>query len=183
MYFSRYPAVMRLSRDWSSSSHGKVPAMVGSIVVVGAQQRCLLLHSVYNLKAVQTNRKRCLIQDLVLYEFDPGYNVAESIKDIRCVKGEGAIDHSTATRLLKKLHSGGKNLTEQAKWGRPKSVDSEAVPHAIEVNLASSTWRVSGEHSMSLSSVSRLLYHLNKNYEAAELYLTLKRYWKTFDSP
>ena len=49
------------------------------------------------------------------YEFELGHNATEANKNICCTKGEGAVDHSTVTRLFKKFHSGGKNLNNQAK--------------------------------------------------------------------
>ena len=60
------------------------------------------------------------------------------------VKGEGAIDLSRVNKWIKKFRSGCKNLHNQARSGRPKTVDSEAVLQGIETNPASSTWRVSG---------------------------------------
>ena len=38
----------------------------------------------------------------MLYEFKLGYNSAEAIKNICCVKGEGAVDISAVTRWFKK---------------------------------------------------------------------------------
>ena len=38
----------------------------------------------------------------MLYEFELGNNRAETTKSICCVKGEGAVDHSTVIRRLKK---------------------------------------------------------------------------------
>ena len=58
---------MRISSDRSSSSRGKVPAMVDIIVLVGALTRCALLHFAYNLKYAQMNVRRCLIQEIIMY--------------------------------------------------------------------------------------------------------------------
>ena len=74
--------------------------MVGSIVVVGALTSCALLHSVYDLKAVQT---------LMLHEL--GLNAAKTTKNICCAKD--AIDHSMLTRCSKKFCSDCKNLDNQ----------------------------------------------------------------------
>ena len=57
--------------------------------------------------------------------------------------------NTDVSRWFKKIFSGCKNLDDQAQSGRPKSVDSESVPQAIEVNPASSTERVSDEVGIS----------------------------------
>ena len=60
-------------------------------------------HSMCDLKVTQMNVQHILIWKLMLYEFERGYNVAEATKNVCCAKGEGAIDHSTVTRWLKKI--------------------------------------------------------------------------------
>ena len=62
-----------------------------------------------------------------------------------CAKGEGAVDYNLVSRGLKKFYKGCKNLDNQIRSVRPKTWDSLAVLQAIEANLASNTWRVSGE--------------------------------------
>ena len=42
-----------------------------------------------------------------------------------CPKGEGIVDHSIVTRWFKKFHLNCKNLDDQAKLGRSKTVDYE----------------------------------------------------------
>ena len=61
-----------------------------------------------DLKSTQMNRQCHLIQEL--YEFALGHNTAKATKNICCSKGEGAVDHNTITRGLKKFWSGFKNL-------------------------------------------------------------------------
>ena len=51
------------------------------------------------------------------------HNTAEGAKNTVCSKVEGAVDH----RGLEKFFSGCKNLNDQARSGRPKTLDSEAV--------------------------------------------------------
>ena len=72
-----------------------------SILVVGSLTRCVLLHSMCNLKAAQMNMECNLICELKLYEFRMGSNAAEATKNICCVKGEG--NHSTVIKLSKKF--------------------------------------------------------------------------------
>ena len=66
----------------------------------------------------------------------------EAIVNIYC--RQNAVDHSTVSEWLKKLCPCCKNLDEQARSVRPKSMDSEAVWQTIEANPGSSTQRVSG---------------------------------------
>ena len=64
-----------------------------------------------------------------------------------------------------------------------KTVNSEDIVQAIKANPLSSARRVSGELDISQSSVVRHLHDLGKTSGAYELYLTLLKYYKTFDSP
>ena len=54
-------------------------AVVGSIMVIGALTRCVLLLSVCGLKATPMYVQLGLIQELLLYEFEQGHNVAEHL--------------------------------------------------------------------------------------------------------
>ena len=72
-------------------------------------------------------------------------NAMEASKNICYTKGEGVLDHSIVTRWSKKFCSGCKNLNDQAKSGRPKTMDSEIMLQAIEANPVSSTHRVPSE--------------------------------------
>ena len=52
----------------------------------------------HDLKAAQMNMQSSLIQGFMLYKFELAHNAAEATKNICCVKGEDAADHSTLTR-------------------------------------------------------------------------------------
>ena len=58
----------------------------------------------------------------------------EATKNICYVTGEGVVDHSMVTKCFKKFHSGYKNLSNQERSGRTKTVDSKTVNQAIEAN-------------------------------------------------
>ena len=77
----------------------------------------------------------------MFYEFELGLNTKETTQNVCCEEGEGAIDHSTVTRKFKNICSGYKTLDDQAKSGRPKTVESKAMLQAIEANPMSCTWR------------------------------------------
>ena len=81
----------------------------------------------------------------MLYEFELSHNAEETAKNICCVKDEGAVDHNSITRWLKKFRRGCKNFDDQGISNRPKSVDSKALLSAKEANLASCTQRESIE--------------------------------------
>ena len=80
--------------------------MVASIVVVGVLTCCTLFHTVCDLKTTQMNMQYNLIWELMLYEIELGHNMTEATKNIYCMKGEGAIDHSTVIRWVKQLYAG-----------------------------------------------------------------------------
>ena len=57
---------------------------------------------------------QCILTgELLLYKFKLGYNAAQATKNICCVEGESAVNHSTVTRWLKKFHFGCMKLFNQ----------------------------------------------------------------------
>ena len=84
------------------------------------------------------NMHSSLIQKLKLYEFEMVQNTVEATKNICWAKDDGAVDYSVVTRWVKKFCTGCKNLNDQARSGRPKTTESEAMLQAIEANPASS---------------------------------------------
>ena len=64
--------------------------------------------------------------------------------------------------MVKKLCSDSENLDDQARSNEPKTIYIEAVLQAIAANPVSSTQRVSGELSISQSSVICHLRNLPK---------------------
>ena len=82
---------------------------------------------------------------------------------LRVWKGEGAVVHSTISRCFKKIPPSYEGFDDQAKSGRPETVDSES----IEANPASFPRKVSGELDILQSSVDHHLHDYgkhNKNY-------------------
>ena len=61
------------------SSYFVTEAVPVIIVVVGAQTRCALLHSMRDLKYTQMNMQRSLILELILYEFEQDRNAREHL--------------------------------------------------------------------------------------------------------
>ena len=84
----------------------------------------------------------------------PSSNMAvEATKNICCAKGEDTVDYRTVIKWVKKFHSCCKNLENQTRSSRPKTVDSEPVLQAIEANPASSIRRISSKLGISQSSM------------------------------
>ena len=69
-----------------------VPAVFGGIVVIGVLTRSASLHYLCDLKALKS-MQCCLIGGIILYKFELGHKHHQSIKNICCMKGEGAVDH------------------------------------------------------------------------------------------
>ena len=145
-------------------------------MVVGELTCCALL----DLKAAQMNMQCRLIQELMLNEFKLVHNAAEATKNICCVKGEGTVDYNTVTRWFKKFCLGYKNCNDQVRLGRPKTMDSEDLLQAIEANLVSSTWSVSGKFRISQWFITFITSA--KAPRAIKLGFTLLKYCKTFDT-
>ena len=76
-----------------------------------------------------------LIWELLLYVFELGNKATDAIKNICYVKDEGPVHHSMVTRWLRYFCSWCKNLNDQARSGRCKTVDTEVVLPALEANL------------------------------------------------
>ena len=83
----------------------------------------------------------------MLYKFKLGYNAAEATK-----KSKGAVDHSMV-RVAK------------PSMQEPKIVDFEAVLQAIEINVASTTWRVSSDISILQFSVVCHFHVIDKSLQ------------------
>ena len=79
-------------------------------------------------------------------QFELVYKNAEEIENICCV-WKVTVQLITETRWFMKILVGLQELQQLGRSGKPKSVDSEAVLQAIEINLGSSIWRTSISHS------------------------------------
>ena len=71
-----------------------------------------------DLKTSQVNVRHCIIKEVMVYELELSHNAAEKNPNSYCAKDEGAVDHNTATRWLKKFRLICKNLYNQARSGR-----------------------------------------------------------------
>ena len=80
-----------------------------------------------DLKDTQMNVQCNLIQELTLYEFELDHNAVKATKNICCARGEDIVDHSRVTRWFKKFSLGYKNLDNQVRSGRSKTVDSKIM--------------------------------------------------------
>ena len=121
----------------------------------------MLTHSaLLHLKATQMNIQLSLVRELMLYEFRLGHNDVEATKNICCVKSEGMVHYNRVTRWFKKFCLGCKNLNDQARSERPKTMESEVVLQAIKPNLVISIQRVSSKLNISQSSMVNHKYHL-----------------------
>ena len=75
----------------------------------------------------------------------------------------------TVTRWSQKFCLGGTNLNNQARSGKPETMNSEAVLQVIQTNLASSTLRVSVESNFSLSSVGSRFHDFDKSIQSCQI--------------
>ena len=112
---------------------------------------------------------------LMLYEFEMDLDAVEATKRICCAKGEDTVDHSRATRGLKKFY---KNFDNQAK---SETVDSDILPQNPQKQIQWEKHPVSGVfHSL----VWFITFTTSaKTSGIAGLCLTLPKYCKIFDSP
>ena len=122
-----------------------------------------------------------VIQELRLYNFKLVYKIAEATKNIFYAKGENAVDHSIVIKCLKKFWSGCKILKQglvglKPLISRPCSKSKRQIcrvtlwEHQVTSSSHSSVWFITFMASAKASG-------------AAELCLTMLKYFKTFDSP
>ena len=111
----------------------------------------------------------------MLSKFELVHNVSETIKRIFCVKSEGTVDHNAETWWFKKFHLGCKILDDQVRSGGPKTVVSEAVLRAIEVNSES----INLAQHLTVQCVLSPSQSLQIQWVAHEEYLVISEY----DSP
>ena len=90
----------------------------------------------------------------MFYKFEVGHNTAEAMKNNFCMKGERAFDHSNQMKFCLNC----KNLDDQVRSSRPKTMNSEAVLPTMKRNLVRNIWKVSGELGI---SQSQEVCHLN----------------------
>ena len=133
-----------------------------------------------DLKAAHRNIQHSLIWELMLYEFKVNHNAAEATKNNCCMKDKSAVDHNTVRKWFKKFCIDCKNLNNQARLSRPKTIDSKAMLQAIEANLPSRTQRVAGELSISQSSVVIHLYKLSKSIHSCWIVLCITKIFQNF---
>ena len=147
---------MFISHGWNNSNYGRYSLSLGALTLCYA-----LLHSIMcDLKAAQMNVQHSLIWEL--YVLKLSHNAMKAIKNICCAKGEGTVNHNAITRWFKKFCLVCKNLDGQAKLGRPKTRDSEAVLQAMELNLVSSIQSIANKLGISQSCVVCHFHNLNK---------------------
>ena len=82
-----------------------------------------------------------------------------------CMKAESTVDISSVNEWFKKFHLGYKNLDDQEKSGKTKTIDSKAVIEANKAYLMRSTGRVSGKLSISQLSFVCHLHNFSKSLE------------------
>ena len=85
--------------------------------------------------------------------------------------------YNVTSRYNKKIIG---NFDYQVKLGGSKTVDSEIVFQAIEANLVSNTRRVSGELSISQSSVVHHLHDFSKNLRRSQTLLHANKILQNF---
>ena len=108
-------------------------------------------------------------------------------KTFCCTKGESAADHNKITRPFKRFHLGRKNLANQARSGRTKTVDSKTVFQAKLRYYPSEsiTQRESGK--LSISQFSVVVHHLHSLIKSIQgswiVPHILPKCCRTLDSP
>ena len=133
----------------------KVAAVFGSIMVLGA-----LPHGGW--KCTQMNVHWSQICELMLYNFGMGHEITEKKNENIVQKEKNTVDHNEVTKWFKKFLLDYKNLDNQVRSDRPKTINSKAICQVLEANLVSSTWSESGELDISKFIVVCHIHKLSK---------------------
>ena len=92
---------------WSKQfKQWELSAVAVYIMVAGALTCRASLHSLCDLKVAQMKVSGSLNREFMFYRFEHDPNATEAIKNICCVKGEGAVDHSTLTGRVEEISFG-----------------------------------------------------------------------------
>ena len=110
--------------------------------------------------------------------YSTSLNCYKTIKNICCVKGEGAVDHSTVSRWFKKFHL--HCITLMIKQGQ---IGLKVwIPRLCSKPLEQIRWVALGENQASLTFHSShwfITFSTSETFRTTELYLILPKYCKT----
>ena len=90
------------------------------------------------------------------------FTASAAARQICQVEGEGKVSNRTARKWFKQFSQGDTNLTDKKRSGRPKTINSEAILNAVEINPSTSTRRLTAELGIPKTSIVRHLHSLGK---------------------
>lgn len=102
------------------------------------------------------------IRVLLRHYWKQGFNATAATKKIWEVEGDNVVSDRTARNWFKRFNDCDIDLGDNARAGRPTTVDSEAIREAVESNPSKSTRRLSAELDIPQTSVVRHLHALGK---------------------
>ena len=97
------------------------------------------------------------IRKLLLYEFQLGHNATEAARNINNAKGDGTVPIRTAQNWFLNFRSGNLSTDDQARSGRPREVDRDAVIEAITDHPSKTTRMLADDFDCSQSQIDRIL--------------------------
>ena len=102
------------------------------------------------------------IRVLLRHYWKQGFNATAATKKVCKVEGDNVVSNRTAQNWFKRFNEGDIDLGDNARSGRPTTVDSEAIREAVETNPSISTRRLSTELDIPQTSIVRHLHALGK---------------------
>jgi [histone H3]-lysine36 N-dimethyltransferase SETMAR len=106
-----------------------------------------------------------VIRACLLYEFKLGTNAAEASRKICTAFGEDAVTSRTAQRWFKKFALGDQSLEDNARSGRPSSLDIDELRTVIETNSNLTCQMLAEEFQVSDETIRIHLHKIGKKWK------------------
>jgi len=106
--------------------------------------------------------EKCEIRVILRFMWKKKLSAAAAAREICQVEGQGTVSPRTARKWFKRFNEGRTSIEDDARSGRPKAVDSDALRQAVEANPGTSTRRLSDDLGISQSSAVRHLHRIGK---------------------
>lgn len=105
---------------------------------------------------IQVDKKQH-IRHLILFAFNKGQKIAEAIKDICAVYGEGTVAWSTAKDWYTKFQKGNFDLDDTSRIGRPSMFDEDKLTEIVKENGRQTCREMANKMNTNPMTISRHL--------------------------
>uniref|UniRef100_A0A914EJP4 Mos1 transposase HTH domain-containing protein n=1 Tax=Acrobeloides nanus TaxID=290746 RepID=A0A914EJP4_9BILA len=112
-------------------------------------------------------KNKGVIQELLKYKYELGYNAKEATRNINRAK---KVDYATAKRWYSKFRSGKLDVADKKRSGRSREVDRVAVVNAVEAHPSMTLRMLADDFDCHHSEIAKILHE-------AEFFKSKTREW------